>query len=1391
MIDAVNDSLGPISSTTGGTTPSVLGNDQVGATAATTAAPANVTLTTNGAQGFTGTGAPSTLTLNPDGTITVPANATPGSYTVPYQICANPATVPAACDSAVATVVVSGAPALQVIKTAGVPTVGLGSDPNKTDAGDTVSYSFAVKNTGNVALTNVTISDPKLPALSCPPVATLAVGATVAVTGCTGNVYTLTASDVAAGSTTNVATGTGTAPPNTCATPPCLITGTGTATVPSTPNSGITVTKLANPGVLPAAGGVINYTILVENTGKTVLSNVSVTDPVAGAVTCPGGNPIPTLAVNGSVTCSASYTVTPADATAGSKTNVATATGTAPPNSCATPPCTVSGSGTTTVTAPSSVPEIKVVKKASPTTAATIGQVIDYTIVGSNTGNVTLTNVTISDTKIPALTCVPAAPATLAVGQTITCTGSYTLTAADATNASVTNVATGTGTPPSGPPVTGTGTATTPVVPVANDDTDSTSLNQPVTTPVSPNDSYPPGSTVTTGGTTTQGGTVTCTSATPATCTYTPKTGFVGTDTYTYTLCLPAPNGSVCDTAIVVVTVGNGPTLSGNVFDDGNGLTDFTVNGVGTNAGGLTAYLVNAGTGVVVASATVTASGAYSFGNVASGTYNVVISAAAGQTVNPTTNLPTNWVNTGEGLNPGGDGVVDGRILGVLVTTTPISGINFGIEQRPIAGGSTVPSQTNPGGSISVPIPASAFQAGTTDADGVVTSYLITAFPSGVTSITINGVTYTAAGGNGTTAFPVSGVTVPAANIGSVSVDPVDGNASVVIPFTVIDNSGVSSGNSGSVTVPFGQAIADLAVQKNGPAVVQAGGSLTYTITLINNGLSAADGTTFSDTLPIGLTNVIATCTGTSGTGTSVCGAIPLVTTGGVISGSVPRFPSGGSVVITIRATAPATPPSAPLVNTVTITPPPGVTDPVPSNNTSSVTTSVGTPPNEADIAVIKTGPAAVSTSGVVSYVIDVVNAGPGAANGAVFTDTVPAAITGVSWTCAASGQAVCPAASGTGNVITQTLTTMPMNGRLRYVIVGTAPASASTLANTATVAVPPGTTDPNPNNNTSTVTTVVSGTPPTVANLSMSKIGPATVTPGGAVRYILVATNNGPASADGATVSDVFPGALTGVTWTCVASSGAVCSAVSGAGNLNLTVTPFAAGSQVTITVNGTAPTSGTFQNSARITAPPTVTDPDPTDNIGGPVITAVLLPPADLTTTIVIAPANCPGNNATNAIKLTTVDRQKCPAGPAAPGQPVVATVVMSNVGPSPAGNAVVTLLLPPGSTNVVVSNGGVYNAATGLVTWPVIPFVPANTASIATYTVTFVPPVTGGTLRSNVTTPDTEVTLSNNPASVAIRIAEVPAEPVPTAPWWLIAVLLAGLARRGLQGRSTGTR
>ena len=110
------------------------------------------------------------------------------------------------------------------------------------------------------------------------------------------------------------------------------------------------------------------------------------------------------------------------------------------------------------------------------------------------------------------------------------------------------------------------------------------------------------------------------------------------------------------------------------------------------------------------------------------------------------------------------------------------------------------------GGTPSVTIPAAAV-SGTDTAPGTIASLTLTALPTNATSITVNGVTYTAAGGSGTTAFPAGGIPVPTATNGNptqtISVDPANGAVTVAIPFTVTDNQGGVSANTASVSVPF------------------------------------------------------------------------------------------------------------------------------------------------------------------------------------------------------------------------------------------------------------------------------------------------------------------------------------------------------------------------------------------------------------------------------------------------------------------------------------------------------------------------------------------------------------------------------------------------------------
>ena len=111
-------------------------------------------------------------------------------------------------------------------------------------------------------------------------------------------------------------------------------------------------------------------------------------------------------------------------------------------------------------TGPAPGPAIAVVKTRTDTTAPVVaGTVLSYQIVTTNTGNVTLSNVTVSVSLIAGLTCFPTVPTTLATGASITCTGNYTATQSDVDAGEVVNTATAIGTPPGPvgtPPVTDT-----------------------------------------------------------------------------------------------------------------------------------------------------------------------------------------------------------------------------------------------------------------------------------------------------------------------------------------------------------------------------------------------------------------------------------------------------------------------------------------------------------------------------------------------------------------------------------------------------------------------------------------------------------------------------------------------------------------------------------------------------------------------------------------------------------------------------------------------------------------------------------------------------------------------------------------------------------------------
>ena len=129
---------------------------------------------------------------------------------------------------------------------------------------------------------------------------------------------------------------------------------------------------------------------------------------------------------------------------------------------------------------------------------------------------------------------------------------------------------------------------------------------------------------------------------------------------------------------------------------------------------------------------------------------------------------------------------------------------------------------------------------------------------------------------------------------------------------------------------------------------------------------------------------------------------------------------------------------------------------PADATYTASTSNSVSTTVHfSADLAVSKTDGVTTYRAGdLLVYTIMLSNLGPDAAPGAVLTDVVPATLTGATWTCVGTLGAVCPQASGTGN-INATVATLPANGRLTYTLqANVVTPLPSSVVNTAQVSI-------------------------------------------------------------------------------------------------------------------------------------------------------------------------------------------------------------------------------------------------------------------------------------------------------------------------------------------------
>lgn len=416
------------------------------------------------------------------------------------------------------------------------------------DAGDEVTFEFTATNNGNVSLADITITDTGLSPITVTPVSGVALASDDGPEVVATATYVLTQADVAAGGIENTASGTaqvvetdgsGNPVPGTplldengdpvpdvsdtsdAGTEPVIDLATGLpedvsdpateetenadgSSADSDPGNDPTALIIPQPDVeitksvasvadtngngLTDAGDTISYTFTVENTGNTDLTDVEVTDDLAGIVIT--GSPISALAEGASDTSvTATYVLTPTDVAAGGVENSAEASGIAvdengdafgnpfDPGEPLTATDT-SDAGTNpdgdpvannelvetealdgstdgdetndpTVFLIEPGPMIEIVKSIAAVNDENgnglidVGDTIEYAFTVSNTGNVALAAVTVTD----ALVAVSGGPISLDIGETDTTsfTATYEIDADDLAAGGVENTADVTG----------------------------------------------------------------------------------------------------------------------------------------------------------------------------------------------------------------------------------------------------------------------------------------------------------------------------------------------------------------------------------------------------------------------------------------------------------------------------------------------------------------------------------------------------------------------------------------------------------------------------------------------------------------------------------------------------------------------------------------------------------------------------------------------------------------------------------------------------------------------------------------------------------------------------------------------------------------------------------
>ncbi|WP_273123975.1 DUF7507 domain-containing protein [Bacillus weihaiensis] len=302
--------------------------------------------------------------------------------TPPHYDPSNPDSVEKPTDEDTNEIPVEQTPGISLVKEA---------DRDQLVVGEQIRYTFTTTNTGNVTLTNVTLSD-ELEGLSEIYYLSINGESIVNQTGISlapGDVlvaeatYTVTQEDVDRGEVINFAHVVGLDPKGD------EVKDEDSVEIKAVGNPGIKINKTSDVEEVTEVGQVITYSFDVTNTGNVTLTDVQLDDPMLGGEIELEKT---TLAPNESTKGTATYNVTEADLASGKIKNVATATGTPPnPND----PKPVDSDEVDVL-----VGSIQLEKSSTQEVFTEVGQTVTYKFVITNNGEVTLNNIQLNDPKL-------------------------------------------------------------------------------------------------------------------------------------------------------------------------------------------------------------------------------------------------------------------------------------------------------------------------------------------------------------------------------------------------------------------------------------------------------------------------------------------------------------------------------------------------------------------------------------------------------------------------------------------------------------------------------------------------------------------------------------------------------------------------------------------------------------------------------------------------------------------------------------------------------------------------------------------------------------------------------------------------------------------------------